>query len=251
MKIVSWNVNGIRAIEKKDFIKNFKKINADIFCLQEVRASEKQISEKIKNIKGYTFFLNSAEKKGYSGVAVLSKEKPLKIEKKIGFKDFDKQGRILILYFKEFILINIYFPHGNRDKRDLKYKLLSYKKVKNFLKKNNNKKIIIAGDFNIAHTNLDLKNFKQNKNNVMFTAEERNTINKLMMIGMIDTFRYLHTNKRKYSWWSYLYNSREKNIGWRIDYILVSKKLLTRLTNAFILNNFYGSDHCPVGIELK
>lgn len=251
MKIMSRNVNGLRSAEKKDFLKSFKKINPDIFCLQEVRANDSQLNEKIKNIKDYYFILNPAAKKGYAGTAIFSKIKPIKLEKKINFKKFDSDGRVLILHFRKFILINIYMPHGSRDKKNLNYKLKSYEKLFSFLKNKTNKKIILLGDFNIAHTEMDLERPKQNKNNIMFTEKEREQITKLIKLGFVDTFRTLHPKTKKYSWWPYFHNARKRNLGWRIDYIFTSKKLFPKIKKAFILNKIFDSDHCPVGVELK
>lgn len=249
MKIISWNVNGIRAVYKKNFLDFVKSKNPDILCLQEIKANEKQLVN-LDRLKNYFPYFNSAEKKGYSGVAVYTKKKPLKIEKVIGFDLFDKEGRILILHFKKFILINIYIPHGGRQKEKLEYKLETYSFLFNLLKKLENKNIILTGDFNIAHNEIDLARPKNNKKNIMFTKDERNQIDKLINFNFIDTFRSLHEKEIKYSWWPYSVNARERNIGWRIDYIFISKKLEKKLKNSSILSEINGSDHCPIEIDI-
>jgi len=250
MKIISWNVNGIRAAFRKDFFKWFKKTKADIYCLQELKAQEAQIPEQMLGLKNYHYCFNIAEKKGYSGVAVFSKQKPIKIEKKLGIKRFDKEGRILRLDFKDFILINFYIPHGGREKENLDYKLQVYKKIFLSLKKLKEKNIILVGDFNIAHKEIDLTRSKGNKNNIMFTEEERGQIDKLLDAGFIDTFRELNGDKIQYTWWSHFANARARNLGWRIDYVFCSKNFISKIKTAFILDKVHGSDHCPVGIDI-
>jgi len=248
MKILSWNVNGIRAVYKKGFLEWFNKTVADIICLQEIKAQKEQIPDDLINPKGYYPYFNSASKKGYSGVAVYSKTKPEKAEYKLGMKRFDQEGRILKLKYPKFTLINIYLPHGGRGKENLDYKLESYKYLLNYLKRNKSKNIILIGDFNIAHQEIDLARPKHNQNNIMFTLEERKQIDKIIKIGFTDTFRKFNQKTGNYTWWPYYRNCRERNIGWRIDYVFASKNL--KLKNAFILKNVSGSDHCPIGVEL-
>jgi len=250
MKILSWNINGIRAAYKKNFLKWFKKTNADIVCLQEIRAQKEQIPKNLIKPKGYYSYFNFAEKKGYSGVAVYTKKEPLKVEYKLGLKRFDKEGRVLKLKFRDFTLINLYFPHGMHNKRNLDYKLKAYKYLINYLKKTKNKNIIITGDFNIAHKEIDLTRPKDNKNNIMFTSEERKQIDKIIDLKFTDTFRKFNKKPGNYTWWSYKFNARKRNIGWRLDYIFTSKSLMPKLKNAFIFNEITGSDHCPIGIEV-
>ena len=250
MKIISWNVNGLRAIYKKGFLDWFKKIDANIVCLQEIKAKESQLPFDVKEIDGYYSYFNSAEKKGYSGVAVYSKAKPERIEKKLGLERFDNEGRILRIEYSDFTLVNFYLPHGGRSKENLDYKLEVYKKLLAFLKKNRDKKLVIVGDFNVAHQEIDLARPRQNKNNIMFTPREREQIDNLIKIGYIDSFRMLNKNGGYYSWWPYFANARERNLGWRIDYVFLSRVLEKSIKKAFILNNVYGSDHCPVGIDL-
>jgi len=251
MKIISWNVNGLRAVFKKDFLKWFKKENADIVCLQEIKAQEGQIPESLANPNGYFSYFNYASKKGYSGTAVYTKEKPITVDKKLGYKRFDSEGRILKLEYKDFILINFYMPHGGRMKENLAYKLEVYDHLMEYLGKNKGKSTILIGDFNIAHEEIDLARPKQNQKNIMFTPEERKKINQLIESGFVDTFRKFHKDEiGQYTWWPYFANARARNLGWRIDCIFTSKKLTPKVKNAFILPQVMGSDHCPVGIEI-
>ena len=250
MRIISWNVNGLRANYKKGFLNWFNQSKADIVCLQEVRATEEQLPFELTKPKGYFVFFNPATKLGYSGTAIYTKTKPLKVIRKIGYTRFDQEGRFLRLDFADFILINVYIPHGGRLKEKLGYKLEVYSNLFNYLSKLKNKKVIILGDFNIAHEEIDLARPKDNKNNIMFTIEERQEIDKILKLGFVDSFRKFNKETGHYTWWPYLANCRARNIGWRIDYIFVSKKLSTGLKNAFILDKITGSDHCPVGVEL-
>lgn len=250
MKILSWNVNGIRSVCKKGFLEWFKKSRADIVCLQEMKAQEEQIPKDLVNLKNYYFYFNPAIKKGYSGVAVYSKIKPRKVEYKLGLKRFDSEGRILKVEYSDFILINLYLPHGGRKKENLKYKLEVYSRLLSYLKRNKNKKIVLIGDFNIAHQEIDLARPKENKNNIMFTLEERKQIDSLINLSFIDSFRKFDKKGGNYTWWPYFANARQRNLGWRIDYAFVSKKMNSKLKKAFIFKKVKGSDHCPIGIEL-
>lgn len=249
MKIVSWNVNGLRACTKNGFLDFAKKEQPDIICLQEIKCCGEQIPGELRNL-GYEIIVNAAEKKGYSGVAVFAREKPIKVSDKLGLERFDSEGRFLQLDFKDFILINIYLPHGGRDQSKLEYKLKSYRQFLKYLDTIKDKKVILAGDFNVAHTKLDLARPKQNMKNIMFTPEERKQLDELEDLGFIDTFRSLHPEGGHYTWWPYMANARERNLGWRIDYIFNSKSLAPKLKNAFILPDDRGSDHCPIGIEI-
>lgn len=242
MKIISWNVNGLRAVYKKNFLGWFEKTKADIICLQETKAQKEQLSDDLINIKGYHSFFNSAQKKGYSGVAVFTKKRPLSVKGKLGHKRFDSEGRILELEFSGFTLVNLYIPHGGRQKENLDYKLEVYEDILKYIKE----KTIVLGDFNVAHEEIDLARPKDNKNNIMFTIEEREQISRILKLGFKDTFRELHPKEKKYTWWPYFANARERNLGWRIDYVFSSKPF----KDAFILTNVSGSDHCPVGISL-
>ncbi len=251
MKIISWNVNGIRAVVKKGFLKWFKNVKVDILCLQEIKAQTEQIPFKLIKPDNYQVFLNPAQKKGYAGVAVYTKQRPLKVETKLGMRRFDKEGRMLHLKYSNFDLINFYLPHGGRQKENLDYKIETYQRIFKYLKKIKNKNIILIGDFNIAHQEIDLARPKQNQNNTMFTLKEREQIDKIIKIGFNDTFRHFYKKGGYYTWWPYFYQARQRNLGWRIDYIFVSKGLISELKKAFISSKIQGSDHCPIGIELN
>ncbi|MBD3263303.1 exodeoxyribonuclease III [Candidatus Woesearchaeota archaeon] len=251
MKILSWNVNGLRAAERKGFSKKFKRYSPDIMCIQETRAKIKQLPKRLQEPEDYHAYFNIAKKKGYSGVTVYTKEKPKKVETKLGMRRFDREGRLLKLTFPEFILINFYIPFGGHLKQNLPYKLKVYKRLLTYVRKLKNKKVILTGDFNIAHTELDLARPKQNKDSIMFTPEERKQIDKLVKIGYIDTFRHKHPKKKKYTFWSQRTRARKRNIGWRIDYFFVTKKLLKSVKKSYIKSRVMGSDHCPVGLTLK
>ena len=250
MKIISWNVNGIRAVYRKNFSKWVAKTNPDILCLQEIKAQKEQIPEELVKPKGYYSYFNLAERKGYSGIAVYSKKKPLKVEYKLGLKRFDEEGRILRIEYRDFILINIYIPYGSRDKSNLLYKLKAYNYLIDYLKKNQDKNIILIGDFNIAHKEIDLARPKNNKNNIMFTLEERKQIDRIIELGFIDTFREFNKKGGNYTWWPYRFNAKERNLGWRLDYVFVSQTIISKIKKSFILNKVICSDHCPIGIEI-
>jgi len=250
MKIISWNVNGIRAVYRKNFFKWMRKTNPDILCLQEIKAQKGQIPEELIKPEGYYSYFNFAERKGYSGAAVYTKKKPLRIEYKLGLKRFDQEGRILRLKYPGFTLINLYFPHGAHDKRNLAYKLKTYNRLINYLKKIQDKNIILIGDFNIAHKEIDLARPEDNKNNIMFTLEERRQIDRIIELGFIDTFRKFNKKGENYTWWPYRFNAKERNLGWRLDYVFVSKMIIPKIKKSFILNKVIYSDHCPIGIEL-
>jgi len=244
LKIISWNVNGIRACIKKGFKSFVKNNDADIICLQEVKADNLVFEEIFKAIEGYSVHC-FCPKKGYSGTLVLTKHKPHNVEHKIGFTKFDNEGRLLKLDYNNFSLINIYVPNGGRKKESLSYKLEFFKLFFSYLKKQNTN-LIITGDINIAHTKNDLARPQQNKNNTMFTPKERKQIDKLVDMGYVDTFRKINKQGGNYSWWVYYANARERNLGWRIDYIFTSKKLGGKIRNASIQDKVFGSDHCPV-----
>lgn len=251
MKILSWNVNGLRAAVKKGFLAWLEKSKAEIVCLQEIKLQESQLDFFISNPLEYHGYFSFAKKKGYSGLAVYSKKEPLSIDDKIGFPQFDNQGRFLRLDYPEFVLINLYLPHGQRDKGKLGYKLRVYDCLFDYLEKLKNKKLILAGDFNIAHTELDLARPKDNLKNIMFTPTEREQISRLIDSGFFDSFRKFCQKTGFYTWWPYRLKARQRNLGWRIDYFFVSQKLAFKLKDAFILSEIKGSDHCPIGIEIK
>jgi len=252
MKIISWNVNGIRSVSDKQEFPKLLKQKADFYCLQELKAQEIDIPKKIFEIKNYRFYTNCGNKKGHSGVGILTNQKPLSVATKIGFKQFDTEGRFLMLEFKHYILINFYIINGGRQKENMTYKLKFYNYLlTKYLPKFKNKNLILIGDFNIAHTEIDLARPKQNQNNTMFTPLERKQLDNLLKLNFIDTFRYLNSKGENYTWWPYFANARSRNLGWRIDYCFISKKLLSKLSSAFILPKQLGSDHCPIGITLN
>ncbi len=222
MRIYSWNVNGLRAVAKKNFLEWIGEENPDILCIQETKLQENQLEDNIKNIDGYYSYFSFAHKKGYSGVATYTKEEPISVKHGIGIERFDSEGRILITEFKEFILLNIYFPNGQRDEERLQYKLDFYKALFNYCDElvEEGKKLVICGDYNTAHNEIDLKNPKANEKASGFLRIERDWLDKIIERGYIDTFRNMNPDKIKYSWWSYRFKARERNAGWRIDYHL-------------------------------
>lgn len=250
MKLISWNVNGLRAIMNKDFLDNFKQINADIFCIQETKLQEGQIDF---NPEGYNVYWNSAIKKGYSGTAVFSKIKPIKVEYGIGQEEHDQEGRVITLEFEEFYLVNCYTPNSQRELTRLDYRMKWEDEFKSYLKKLDAKKpVILCGDLNVAHNEIDLKNPSTNRHNAGFTNEEREKMTELLNNGFVDSFRYLYPEtKDVYSWWSYMFHAREKNAGWRIDYFIVSEKIKEKIEDSKVLMQVLGSDHCPVELDIK
>lgn len=249
MKLISWNVNGLRAIYKKNFEKIFQDIGADIFCIQETKMQEGQINI---DFDGYEKFFNYAQRKGYSGTAVFTRIKPKNITYGIGIEEHDKEGRVITLEFDEFFLVNSYTPNSGRELVRLQYRMNWEDAFRNYLKKLDKiKPVILCGDLNVAHNEIDLKNPKANRKNAGFTDEERNMMSKLLDSGFIDTFRKLYPNEENaYTWWSYMGHAREKNVGWRIDYFIVSERFASNIKDAYILPEIMGSDHCPVGLEL-
>lgn len=252
MRIYSWNVNGLRAVAKKNFLEWIEEENPDILCIQETKLQENQLEDNIKNIEGYYSYFSFAEKKGYSGVATYTKEDPISVKYGIGIEKFDSEGRILITEFKDFTLLNIYFPNGQRDEERLQYKLEFYEALFNYCDElvKEGKNLVICGDYNTAHNEIDLKNPKANEKTSGFLRIERDWLDKIIERGYTDTFRNMNPDKIKYSWWSYRFKARERNAGWRIDYHFVSNSLLDKVKNTEILNHVYGSDHCPVMVEL-
>lgn len=253
IRILSWNVNGIRAAQKKGFIDWVLKEDPDILCLQETKAHPEQLSKELISLNGYhSFFSSSKVKKGYSGVAVYTKLNPLKVEYGFGIPKFDDEGRTLILSYEEFVLFNIYFPNGKMSDERLQYKLDFYYSfleiVSNLLSQG--KKIVICGDVNTAHKEIDLARPKENEKTSGFLPVERQWIDKLISSGFVDTFRMFNDQPGNYTWWDMQTRARERNIGWRIDYFFVSENLKSNIQNAFILSDVMGSDHCPIGIEI-
>ena len=249
MKLISWNVNGIRACLTKGFEEVFKKMDADIFCLQETKCQPDQINLEFQ---GYTSYWNSAEKKGYSGTAIFTKQKPINVTYGIGIEEHDKEGRVITLEFERFYMVDIYTPNSKRELERLEYRQIWEDEIRKYLLKlNETKPVIMCGDLNVAHKEIDLKNPKTNRHNAGFTDEERNKMTELLDSGFTDTFRYLYPEKENaYSWWSYMGHAREKNVGWRIDYFIVSKSIEKQITEANIYPEIMGSDHCPVGLEI-
>ncbi|WP_078427929.1 exodeoxyribonuclease III [Alkalihalobacterium alkalinitrilicum] len=250
MKLISWNVNGIRACVTKGFLDYFKEMNADIFCLQETKCQEGQIELELD---GYEQYWNYAEKKGYSGTAVFTKKKPLTVSYGVGNNDDEREGRIITLEFETFFLVNVYTPNSKRDLSRLSERLDWEDELKGYLTELDTKKpVVYCGDLNVAHQEIDLKNPKPNVGNSGFTEEERGKMTKLLSNGFIDTFRYLYPDETDvYTWWSYMNKVRERNIGWRIDYFIISERLQTKIKDAQIHSHILGSDHCPVVLTLE
>lgn len=256
MRLVSWNVNGIRAVMKKDFLESLNRLNADIVCLQETKIQEDQRSREMIDIEGYhSFWSYSTVKKGYSGVAVYSREEPLEVNHGMGIPHFDDEGRILELVFERFRLYNIYFPNGQKDDERLQYKLDFYQAFFEYLAplREQGIPLVITGDYNTAHNDIDLRHPRANEKRSGFLRIERDWLDRIVEQGYVDTFRHLYPDTIKYSWWSYRANARKTNAGWRIDYFFVSQNLIDQgwLKDAFIDNDIFGSDHCPVGIDLS
>ena len=250
MKLISWNVNGIRACLTKGFEDFFKEIDADIFCIQETKCQKGQVDLEFDN---YYSFWNSAEKKGYSGTAIFSKQKPINVTYGIGIEEHDKEGRVITLEFEKFYMVNIYTPNSKRELERLEYRQIWEDEIRKYLLKLNKiKSVIMCGDLNVAHKEIDLKNPKTNHHNAGFTDEERNKMTELLDSGFTDSFRYLYPDKENcYSWWSYMGHAREKNVGWRIDYFIVSNDLNEKIIDARIHSSIMGSDHCPVELDIR
>ncbi len=250
MKLISWNVNGLRAVVNKGFIESFEKLNADIFCIQETKMQEGQLEI---NFDGYKMFLNSAVRKGYSGTAIFTKIEPINVSYGIGIEEHDQEGRVITLEFKNFYLVNCYTPNAQRELTRLEYRMKWEDDFREYLKKlDKTKPVILCGDLNVAHNEIDLKNPKSNKGNAGFTDEERSQMTNLLNSGFVDSFRYLYPEKQDaYSWWSYMGRAREKNVGWRIDYFIVSEKIKDKIVDAKIYPEIMGSDHCPVELDVE
>ena len=252
MKLISWNVNGIRAADRKGLFNWFKKESPDILCLQEIKALPEQVPPHLRNAPGYYVFLNPAERKGYSGVATFTKEKPIDIKTGLGIEKFDCEGRTLITEFPSFTLFNIYFPNGKKNQWRLDYKLDFYDTFLGYADnlKAEGKNIIVCGDFNTAHKEIDLTRPKENEKISGFLPVERAWIDTFIDHGYVDTFRHFNKESGQYSWWDMKTHARERNVGWRIDYFFVNKEFMPHIKKAFILQDVTGSDHCPVGIEI-
>ena len=248
MKFISWNVNGLRACVGKDFEQSFRQLDADFFCLQETKMQEGQLDLQFE---GYTSYWNYAEKKGYSGTAIYTRHKPLSVTYGIGIDEHDHEGRVITLEMEDFYLVTVYTPNSQDGLRRLDYRMTWETDFLAYLKRlDSQKPVIVCGDLNVAHQEIDLKNPKSNRRNAGFTDEEREKMSVLLDNGFTDTFRFLHPEEVTYSWWSYRFKAREKNAGWRIDYFLISDRLRPQLTGATIHTEIFGSDHCPVELNL-
>ena len=248
MRFISWNVNGLRACVGKDFENQFKELDADFFCLQETKMQEGQLDLQFE---GYESYWNYAEKKGYSGTAIYTKHKPLNVSYGMGVEEHDHEGRIITLEYDQFYLVTCYTPNSQTELKRLDYRMTWEDDFRKFLKSLDAKKpVIICGDLNVAHEEIDIKNPKTNRRNAGFTDEEREKMTVLLNDGFTDSFRYLHPDEVTYSWWSYRFKAREKNAGWRIDYFLVSDRIKEQITEAKIHTEIMGSDHCPVEVDL-
>ena len=252
MKLISWNVNGLRAVTTKGFYDFFKDIDADVFSIQETKIQTEQIDDKMRELGEYQYW-NSAEKKGYSGTAVFTKNKPLNISYGLGIDEHDKEGRVITCEYDKFFLVNCYTPNSKRELERLDYRMIWEDEIRKYLKKLDQvKPIIYCGDLNVAHKEIDLKNPASNHHNAGFTDEERNKMSELLSSGFVDTFRYKYPEKRdEYSWWSYMFHAKEKNAGWRIDYFIVSDRIKDKIIDSKIHQNVFGSDHCPIELDIE
>ena len=249
MKLVSWNVNGLRACVKKGFMEYFLEVDADIFCVQETKLQEGQID---LDLGGYHQCWNYAEKKGYSGTAVFTKKKPLSVKYGVGIEEYDQEGRVITLEYENFYFVNVYTPNSQRELARLDYRMAWEDMFREYLKELDSvKPVILCGDLNVAHKEIDLKNPKTNRKNAGFTDEERDKMTELLSSDFLDTFRYFYPGKEgAYTWWSYMGKARERNAGWRIDYFIVSKSLAGNLIDAQIHSEIMGSDHCPIVLKI-
>ncbi|MFA4839319.1 MAG: exodeoxyribonuclease III [Candidatus Neomarinimicrobiota bacterium] len=252
MKIISWNVNGIRSVLKKGLLDWLRSEDTDVFCVQETKASEEVLPPELISIDGYYSYFSSAERKGYSGVALYSKAKPLSVNKGFGNAKFDTEGRILIAEYNAFTLFDIYFPNGQASEERLRFKFEFFDEFLSVVEKMvaNGRNVAICGDFNIAHKEIDIAHPKENETTSGFLPEERAWLDRFIARGYVDTFRRFDPSPQKYTWWSPIFRARERNVGWRIDYFFVNVAFLGKVKSAFILADVMGSDHCPVGITI-
>ena len=253
MKLISWNVNGVRAVAKKGFADQVKAWNADIICLQETKAQDDEVRQALSDLKGYEIFPTSAFRKGYSGTGLLTRHKPINVSYGVGIEEHDQEGRVVTAEFDQFYLVNVYIPNSGSELGRLDYRQIWDRDFRAYLTKLQEKKPVIAcGDFNVAHQPIDLARPKENYNKTSgYTQKEIDGMNALLKAGFTDTYRHLRPNEAGYSWWSARFGARQKNIGWRIDYFLVSNPLMSSVTDSFIMPNEMGSDHCPVVLVLK
>lgn len=253
MKIISWNINGIRAITKKNFFDDISQMNPDVLCLQETKAQDGEVKSALSNLTGYHQYYNSAVRKGYSGVAILSKSEPKSITYDMGIEEHDQEGRVLCTEFDNFYLVNVYVPNSGQELVRLDYRKTWDADFSNYLKAlKNTKPVILCGDLNVAHQAIDLKNDKSNYNKTAgYTQVEIDGMDNLLAVGFVDSYRYFYPEKEAYTYWSYRFKARERNSGWRIDYFLVSKSLMDSVRNVGILSEYFGSDHCPIQLEIN
>lgn len=251
MKLISWNVNGLRACVQKGFLDYFKSADADIFCIQETKLQEGQI--QLDDLEGYSQYWNYAEKKGYSGVAMFTKTQPISVSYGMGIDEYDTEGRLITAEFADFYIITCYTPNSQQELKRLDFRVKWENELRKYIAElEKMKPVILCGDLNVAHQEIDLKNPKTNRKNAGFTDEERAKMTELLNAGFVDTYRYKYPEvEGKYSWWSYMFHAREKNAGWRIDYFIVSENLKDKIEDAKILDDIYGSDHCPVELDLN
>ncbi|MFQ3249280.1 exodeoxyribonuclease III [Glaciecola sp.] len=252
MKLVSWNVNGVRAVMKKDFMQSFASMDCDVLCLQETKAQDEQVIEALCEVEGYHIFANSAVKKGYSGTSIISRVKPIDVSRDIGIEEHDQEGRVLCAEFKDFYLVTVYTPNSGSELKRLSYRQQWDADFLTYLKElEKTKPVVVCGDLNAAHKDIDLARPKPNYNkSAGYTQIEIDGIDNLVDAGYVDSFRDVNPDTVKYSWWSYRAGARQRNVGWRIDYFMVSSALKQNIKNADILNDVHGSDHCPVSLEL-
>ncbi|MFT5995201.1 MAG: exodeoxyribonuclease-3 [Gammaproteobacteria bacterium] len=253
MKLVSWNVNGVRAAIKKDFVHSLALMQCDVLCLQETKAQDEQVIEALCELQGYHVFTNSAVKKGYSGTCIISRVKPIDVSKDIGIQEHDQEGRVLCAEFAEFYLVTVYTPNSGNDLKRLSYRQQWDTDFLHYVKQlETQKPVVICGDLNVAHKDIDLARPKPNYNkSAGYTQIEIDGIDNLIATGYVDAFRHAYPSTIKYSWWSYRAGARQRNVGWRIDYFLVSQALKAHITDAEIYNDIHGSDHCPVSVQLS
>lgn len=253
MKIISWNINGIRAITQKDFFEDISEIDPDVICLQETKAQDEEVETALSDLQGYHQYYNSAERKGYSGVAILSKVEPISIMHDMGVEEHDQEGRIICAEFENFYLVNVYVPNSGQKLVRLDYRKQWDEDFLKYLKNlQQTKPVILTGDLNVAHRAIDLKNDKSNYNKTAgYTQVEIDGMDNLLAAGFVDSFRYLHPEKVAYTYWSYRFKSRERNTGWRIDYFILSESLVEKIKQVEILSEYYGSDHCPIQLEIE
>jgi exodeoxyribonuclease-3 len=256
IKLISWNVNGLRAALKKDFLGSFKYLDADIFAIQETKLQKQQLTDEMLGVDGYeSHWSHAAVKKGYSGVGIYTRIKPGSVKSGIGVPEFDDEGRILEMDFDNFVFFNVYFPNGQMNEERLQYKLDFYEAFFAYTDdlKKQGRSLIITGDYNTAHNEIDLKNPKSNEKTSGFLRIERDWLDRIIGNGYIDTFRHFHPDTVKYSWWTYRFKARDRNIGWRIDYFFATRDIVDRgwIKEAFIDNEVFGSDHCPIGLILE